>query len=697
MSENGNAGPAGILPHHVRELRASGLSDATLSAAGIYSETKYDSLAALLNRRKLPKRMAPAIVFPFIDAEGRNGYCRLKPDHPRTINGKPVKYESPTGQPNQIYLPPGVAALLADASAELLITEGEKKSLKATQDGFPCIGLVGVYGWKDAKHERLLPALERIAWKGRPAFIVFDSDAADKLDVRDGEGRFAKHLIDRGATIRIVRLPAGTGADGKPCKMGLDDFLVAHGAGALRKLLAEAQPAEPVQGPQGKEMAAQLDAAAEASAMLVADAVGDLPRLRFWRSTWLRWNGASYEEVRPAEVRARVIRSLNTNYSHLSQRITGDVMDQLKAQAVLWGSVEPPAWIDEPAPWPADEVLATRNALVHLASLVRGEPCMLPPTPRFFTTVALNYDFQADAPQPDRWLTFLSEVWGDDQQSISTLQEWFGYFLTLDTSQQKMLMLIGPGRSGKGTIARVLRELIGPANVAGPALAAFAQNFGLSPLIGKALAIIHDARLGNRSDQGMIVERLLSITGEDAQTIDRKYKEAWMGTLTTRLMMLTNELPQLNDSSGALVGRMILLRTSKSFFGREDTKLTRKLLAELPGILLWSIEGWRRLRERGCFEQPATGTELLGDMADLASPVGAFVRERCLIGPGCRVAVADVYAAWRQWCELYGREQPGTEQSLGKDLLAAVTGLKRRQARDGDQRYRVYEGLALRN
>lgn len=49
----------------------------------------------------------------------------------------------------------------------------------------------------------------------------------------------------------------------------------------------------------------------------------------------------------------------------------------------------------------------------------------------------------------------------DDAQSIDTLSEWFGYSLLPDTRHHKLLMLIGPPRSGKGTIARVLRGLIG--------------------------------------------------------------------------------------------------------------------------------------------------------------------------------------------------------------------------------------------
>ncbi|MBX9789829.1 MAG: hypothetical protein K2Y37_13000 [Pirellulales bacterium] len=94
MALESNAGPAGILPHHLSELRASGLSDATIRKAGIRSEANYAALAAALGWRSLPKRMAPALLFPYTAADGSNGYTRAKFDHPRTVGGKLVKYES---------------------------------------------------------------------------------------------------------------------------------------------------------------------------------------------------------------------------------------------------------------------------------------------------------------------------------------------------------------------------------------------------------------------------------------------------------------------------------------------------------------------------------------------------------------------------------------------------------------------------
>ena len=137
----------------------------------------------------------------------------------------------------------------------------------------------------------------------------------------------------------------------------------------------------------------------------------------------------------------------------------------------------------------------------------------------------------------------------------------------------------------------------------------------------------------------------MSISGEDAITVDRKFQEPVTAKLSTRLMIFSNELPRLGDSSGALAGRMIVLRLTRSFYGREDHDLGTKLQAELPGILLWAIAGWQRLRERGRFEQPESGREMVGDLEDLNSPIGQFLREQCIVGDGYRVSRADIYTA----------------------------------------------------
>ncbi|MGA2032940.1 MAG: phage/plasmid primase, P4 family [Thermoguttaceae bacterium] len=695
----------GILPHHLADLRKSGLTDATIQAAGIHSEVSVPKLAALLDWPKYRPSMGPAVVFPFTDTEGRNGYCRVKPDRPRTSRRRAVKYESPHGQPNQIYLPPDVAGLLADATRELLITEGEKKSLAATQAGFPCVGLVGVFGWKPGKKETLLPALERIAWQGRKVYVAFDNDGALNPDVQAAESRLAAHLAQRGAVVKVVRLPQGDpGADRKPVKVGLDDFLVAcvakglNPAGELRRLLDAAEdPTEPDPGTM-KQSAGEIDAVPEAVAFLTLSERDGVSRLRFWRDTWLYWRAGAYREMPPSEVRGRLVDYLDQGYCKLTKSAVGNVVEGLRAKARLSHRVEPPEWLGNDAPaWGSTDVLICRNGMVHLPSLVSGKADFLrPATPRLFAQVALDYDFRPDAPRPDAWLRFLDELWPDDAGSVSALQEWAGYLLTPDTRQQKILLTIGPRRSGKGTIGRVLRATIGKENVCGPTLASLSTNFGLWPLVGKSLAIVSDARLGGRTDSQIVVERLLSISGEDCLTIDRKNLVPWTGKLSTRLMIFTNELPRLGDSSGALAGRMILLRLSTSFYGREDAGLTDRLLTELPGILLWAVEGWRRLRARGYFVQPTAADELLTELNDLTSPVSVFVRECCNVGPEYEVQRGDLYEAYAKWAKEHGRQHVEDEGGFGRALRAALPAVGTVKHRIDNQQFRFYRGVALR-
>jgi putative DNA primase/helicase len=207
------------------------------------------------------------------------------------------------------------------------------------------------------------------------------------------------------------------------------------------------------------------------------------------------------------------------------------------------------------------------------------------------------------------------------------------------------------------------------------------------------LGVISDARLSGRTDKAVLAERLLSISGEDTLTVDRKYASAWTGRLPTRLMILTNELPEISDASAALVSRFLIIELERSFYGEEDEGLTQKLLEELPGILLWSLCGLERLRQRRRFEQPQKAIEAMEEMEALASPVRAFIREACVIEPGVEIVTSDLYRQWVSWCEIHGRSHPGTTERFGRDLHTAFPSTKTVARKKGEKRWRAYTGI----
>jgi putative DNA primase/helicase len=148
----------------------------------------------------------------------------------------------------------------------------------------------------------------------------------------------------------------------------------------------------------------------------------------------------------------------------------------------------------------------------------------------------------------------------------------------------------------------------------------------------------------------------------------------WTGTLPTRFVLISNELPRFGDSSGASATSFVTLVLSESWLGRENTALTNELLVELSGILSWSLDGLDRLNSRGRFTEPTSSVDAMVALRDLVSPISAFVRDRCEVGP-YEVPCDAVWAAWKSWAEENGH-RPGSAQALGQKLRAAVPGLR---------------------
>jgi len=422
--------------------------------------------------------------------------------------------------------------------------------------------------------------------------------------------------------------------------------------------------------------------------------------LRSHRGDFYRSDGIRYLEIDRRDVRRTAYDYLeNAVYLHPkegwlpfapTQRKIADVLDALHACVLIESRPDAPLWIDYRATPPASEIVAMTNGLLHVRTRILHAH-----TVQYFNHHALPFAYEPQAPRPTTWLAFLDELWGDDTDTIDALQEALGYILGGDTSLQKIFLFVGPKRGGKGTIGRVLTGLLGAHHVAAPTLASLSTNFGLSPLIGKSLALIADARLG-RAETYVVVERLLSISGEDSLTIDRKYREPWTGRLPTRFLIMTNELPKLSDASGALASRFVVFVLTKSFYGSENPRLTEHLLHEAPGIFNWSLEGLDRVLARGYLVNPDSGREAVQQLEDLSSPISAFLRDRCIVRFDASVPVDALWTAWKAWCESNG-QGIGTKAVLGRDLRAAVPTIRRERPRseDGEDREYVYTGLGL--
>jgi hypothetical protein len=262
-----------LLDHHTKELRESGLNDATLAMAGIRSETDPAALAKLLNWDRPATSNAPGLVFPFIDpASGSfNCFARVKFDNPRinSETGKANKYEQPRDISPRPYITASVIPGLQDPRIDLLVGEGEKKILASIQAGVLAIGLCGIWTWQKPKSEprELVDDLANIDLAGRNVPILFDLDRRHNPDAAHSAAELARVLEDdHGAIVTIINFPlrfTTRDESGIHRKLGIDDFIVKHGEEAYRNFIAAAltppTPPQPITSFQDQITAARLE------------------------------------------------------------------------------------------------------------------------------------------------------------------------------------------------------------------------------------------------------------------------------------------------------------------------------------------------------------------------------------------------------------------------------------------------------
>lgn len=303
---------------------------------------------------------------------------------------------------------------------------------------------------------------------------------------------------------------------------------------------------------------------------------------------------------------------------------------------------------------PKGTIVTLQNGCVDLAGWDMGlvDPTVLPHSREHYSTSMLefNYDPSATCPQ---WLAFLDEISESEKEWIELLQDWCGYCLVDDYGFQKMMSFVGKSRSGKGTILNnIIPALVGRAAFASTSLSNLAGDFGLESLLRKKVAVIGDAHHGTRDRISRAKEVLLGVTGNDHMPINRKNKTEITEQLGTRLMISSNEPPRFADSMDALANRTLTLYFNKSFVGREDPTLAKRLLTELPGIFNWAVAGLIRLGMRGYFVEPASSQPKKDETLMIQNPVRYF-SEKYVIrtdDTNDRVAIREMYDAYTMYC-----------------------------------------------
>lgn len=292
-----------------------------------------------------------------------------------------------------------------------------------------------------------------------------------------------------------------------------------------------------------------------------------------------------------------------------------------------------------------------------------------------------------------------------------------------------MLVMTGKGGEGKSRIGLLLKKLFGEASHSESILRIETNRFASANLEYKLVMVDDDLNMVALPETRNIKS---IVTAEDRLCIERKNKQAVQGLLYVRFICFGNgNLVAAHDDSDGFnrkdsrftyirnsifaicnptnvandinVGlrwrRQILITVKDRDPARvDDPFLIEKLTAELPGILLWMLEGLHRLlANRYQFTISERSRRNLEAAMEDGDNLSQFMQAQAYVRfhPDSEERSTYLYRAYTKWCE-DNLESPVTQKKFSQFLLknSGRYGLTFTKHIEG--KYRGFRGVCVR-
>jgi putative DNA primase/helicase len=331
-------------------------------------------------------------------------------------------------------------------------------------------------------------------------------------------------------------------------------------------------------------------------------------------------------------------------------------------------------------PW----ILNTPGGIVDLTTGIMG-----PAEPDALCTKSTSVlpDYNGTCP---RWLAFLAEATGGDQELVAYLQRLCGYGLTGSTREQQLTFIFGPGGNGKSVFLSAVSGIFGDyARTA--SMDTFTASFNekhstdVAMLTGARLVTASETQAGKRWDE----PRLKSLTGGEIVTARFMRQDNFSFVPQFKLIFVGNHKPEIRDVDAAMRRRIQMVPFTVTP-ASVDKELGAKLREEWPAILAWMIAGCLEWQESGLLVPSAVQAATVEYFSE-EDAVGRWLKDATEPSTDSTLTSQTLYLSWREWANRTG-EYVGTL----KRMSAALVARKFERWRDGKTRQMGFRGLKLR-
>lgn len=306
--------------------------------------------------------------------------------------------------------------------------------------------------------------------------------------------------------------------------------------------------------------------------------------------------------------------------------------------------------------------------LVFLNGVLDTETMQLMPfSEEYQTNNIFDFDYTENAECP-RFRQALGEALDDDTAKV--LQELFGYQLFSDARHERIGILVGAGRNGKSVILKAVAYALGRERVTNYSLPQITDKSGIhiSAMVGKMANICFDSGSVIKVGDEAIFKQYVS--GEPI-LCKRLYQQPYLTTDYPQSIIAVNALPQSSDMSDGWFRRMLIIDFPHQVpLEKVDTQLFDKLRTERVGILLWVLDGMKRLIEQGHFSTSEAIEEVANQyrkdtdsVADWLEELGYFPTDKESL------TLTEVFERYDKWRDA-NRFQPMKRTTFRKRLEA---------------------------
>lgn len=286
-------------------------------------------------------------------------------------------------------------------------------------------------------------------------------------------------------------------------------------------------------------------------------------------------------------------------YKHIS---SGELKSKIK-EFIPLDIRKPKQWEDTYKDLVTDNVFLKfedLNTDTHLINFKNGlydinQDKLLEHSPEYKITFQCNCDYNPAAPKPLVWLKYLETLTEGDEDLKATLQEWVGLIISNYNANmcKKSIALYGSGDTGKSKLISLMVDLLGIENVCSTPIQDLSSRWGAGNLYGTKAVIIDDQK-GENIEDGSTYK---AITGMGVIQAELKGKQAFTFLYRGGITFTCNAMPYIKDDKGShMFERMLIIPCDNVIEDKDkDPLLMEKLTAEKEGIVLWALEGLKRL------------------------------------------------------------------------------------------------------